>query len=97
MVHIFIFYIHIIKAPRKWCINKLIIYLERFQIKMIFKIAVWDIHVDVHTCITCLLCNQNLVEDECHFVTDCPFNGYIKKKEIHFSIMSQYLTKILYF
>lgn len=47
MVHIFIFYIHIIKAPRKWCINKLIIYLERFQIKMIFKIAVWDIHVDV--------------------------------------------------
>lgn len=48
-----IYFLHIIKASRKWCINKLIIYLERFQIKMIFKIAVWDIHVDVHTCITC--------------------------------------------
>lgn len=42
-----IYFLHIIKASRKWCINKLIIYLERFQIKMIFKIAVWDIHVDV--------------------------------------------------
>lgn len=43
-----IYFLHIIKAPRKWCINKLIKYLERFQIKMIFKIAVWDIHVDVY-------------------------------------------------
>lgn len=39
-----IYFLHIIKASRKWCINKLIIYLERFQIKMIFKIAVWDIN-----------------------------------------------------
>lgn len=44
---------------------------------------------------TCLLCNENCVEDESHFLTECPL--YIKKKEIHFSIMSQYSTKTLYF
>lgn len=33
---------------------------------------------------TCLLCNQNLVEDECHFVTDCPLYKEERNSFFHY-------------
>lgn len=33
---------------------------------------------------TCLLCNQNFVEDECHFVTDCPLYKEERNSFFHY-------------